>query len=86
MCKQYILQPTESSPGTGNSSPRGNEWQLGLSDTQPAVSICAICLIMLQIVTTLDRVHGKTWKWHQAHTRYCLKTASEIVQLTNETT
>ncbi len=29
---------------------------------------------------------GKTWKCHQAHTRYCLKTASDIVHLMNGTT
>ncbi len=30
MSEQYILQPTESSPGTGNSSPSGKEWQSGV--------------------------------------------------------
>ncbi len=30
MYEQYILQPTESSPGAGNPGPIGKEWQHGV--------------------------------------------------------
>ncbi len=38
MHEQYILQPTESSPGPGNSSRRGNEWSGNIRDASSIVT------------------------------------------------
>ncbi len=42
MCEHYILQPTESSPGTGNSSPQRQRMDVWSGDTWAAGSMHGI--------------------------------------------